>query len=397
MNAAQLYRQAFALISEEDGKACFAIKEDQITPPSDDVLALVERGRPGLEELHRAADLAECDWGLPLSQAGFFEAMQVHSKARQLAALAYLRARVAFQARRDGQALNDLLALMAMARHVGMGRFYVCGLVQFAIEQIVIRGAAPAVPRQDQATLEVAMARIDGLPASLGLSDAARAEKAYFLDTYRAEVDKLTPVEIPNYLGSLHAPTVAEAILAHTEGHPTRLLELLDSTGPAFDELAEIYSRPFDQIEPAVVASRAAYAATNPLALSILEQSERMRPAWEKAVADRALFRAALAIAAGGTGQHASVHDPFGTGPFRYRPLDGGFELMSQYEVTFFDGAKTVRLPASLIVGSTMGAGWRTQSPALLAPLGSRRLPTACVQWEDRRHAPGCHAFLLHS
>jgi hypothetical protein len=358
MNAAQLYRQAFAMISQEDGEACFAVGEDQITPPAANLLALLERARSALEELHGAANLAECDWGLPLSGAGFSEASELHSKARQLAVLACLRARAAFQEGRGRSALDDLLALLAMARHVGRGRFYVCGLVQFAIEQTAIRVAAPAVLQQDRATLEDAMARIDGLPAPLALSDAIRAEKSYFLDTCRAEFEKLTPAELPKHLGLLYAPALAEAILAHTEGHPTRLVGLVYKTGPAFDELAEICARPFDQIEPALAAFRAAHAATNPLALAVLEESERMRSAWQKAVANRALFRAALAVAAGGARELASVKDPFGNGPFRYRPLEGGFELMSQYQqLAFVDAAKSMRLPVSLIVGSIKRGG----------------------------------------
>ena len=45
--------------------------------------------------------------------------------------------------------------------------------------------------------------------------------------------------------------------------------------------------------------------------------------------ARRAMLRAALAVAAGGPGRLKDHPDPFGTGPFATRPVDGGYELKS--------------------------------------------------------------------
>jgi hypothetical protein len=294
MNAASFYRRAFALIPEQDGRAYFSIGDEQIVQRPDSLLALLERGRPALEEVHHAAELVDYNWGFHLSSRGFTEAMQVHSKARQLAILAGLRAAVAFQEGRDPDAFTDLLDVLGLARHVGTGRLYVCGLVQFAIEQTAFGIAAPFVPRQAPATLAAAMARLDALHPPLDLSEATQAEKTYFLNTCDAEFRAIPPAELPDALRKLYPFARAEAILVLTGGDQDRLLDLVATTAPRFDELAEIYRLPLADIEPALAAFRADRETTNPLALEIVEQGEKMRPAWERATVLRAHFRAAL-------------------------------------------------------------------------------------------------------
>src|SRR5262249_21300794 len=121
--------------------------------------------------------------------------------------------------------------------------------------------------------------------------------------------------------------------------------------------LAEIYRLPMAHIEPALSTFRGAHGATNPLALAIVEQAERMRAPWERATVFRALFRAALAVAWGGDEQLSTLPDPWGDSPFTYRPLPGGFELESQYQMLVFDGVTRTRMPARLRVWPSTEGG----------------------------------------
>jgi hypothetical protein len=355
MNAAPIYRRAFALIPEKDQKEYFSIREEEIAQRADNLMALLERGRSALEELHRGAQLAACDWEFPLSSSGFMESMQVHGKARQVAILACLRAAVAFQEGRDSDAFEDLLDVLVLARHIGTGGLYVYGLVQFAIEQTVIGIASPFVPRQAPATLAAAMARLDAKPPPISLPEAAQAEKAFFLATSPAEFREVPPDELPDTLQKLYSPARAEAILAITGGDQERLFDLVAATAPRFDDLAAIYRLPWADIEPALAAFCTAHETTNPFALVILEQAERLRPGWEKATVFRALFRAALAVAWGGDEQLGSIQDPFGDGPFAYQAVAGGFELESRYQSLVFDGAERGRRPTRIRFGSSDG------------------------------------------
>ncbi len=351
MNAADLYHRAFDLLSEKDNKVLSSLREDQLTPDNAGLMSIINRATHALEHMHAATKRADCNWGFPLSQSGFMESMKVNSSARRLAMLASVRARIAFHQGRLGDALDDLLALLALARHVGRGRIYVSLLVQFAIEMMAIGAAAPSLPRQDRTTLEAAAARLDFMPESATASDATQAEKVYFLDAYRAEAMRVSPADLPQHIRMAYPGSHAELILTRTGSDPARLLALIEQTGPAFDELADIWALPYDRIDPALVAFRAAHAEANPLALAILEQNERMRPAWERATAQRALFRAALAVAAGGVEQLASVPDPFGAAQFHLRSFAGGFELTSVYEAMTFDGIAWSRQPVRLVAG----------------------------------------------
>ena len=58
------------------------------------------------------------------------------------------------------------------------------------------------------------------------------------------------------------------------------------------------------------------------------------------------LLKAAIAVVRGGPEKLEAIKDPFGTGPFEYRPLDKGFELKSK--LLFHDQ------PVSLTVGQGM-------------------------------------------
>ncbi len=42
-------------------------------------------------------------------------------------------------------------------------------------------------------------------------------------------------------------------------------------------------------------------------------------------------MRAAITIVQGGAEKAKETRDPFGDGPFEYRPFDGGFELRSKF------------------------------------------------------------------
>ncbi len=352
MNAADLYHRAFDLLPEKDSKVLSALREDQIRTDNSALLSIMDRAAPALEHMHSATKLADCDWNVSFSETGFMEAMKVHSKARLLAVLANTRARLALLQGRLGDALDDQVAMLALARHVGQGRLYISLLVQFPIEGMAIASAAPTLPRQDRTALEKAITRIDSMPESVTMSDVTRAEKVYFLDANRAGAMQVSPADLPQYIRTTYEGELGEAILARTEGDPALLVALIDQSGPAFDEMAAIWALPPARIDPAVAEFRARYAETNPMALSILEQSARIRPAWQRSVAQRALFRAALAIAAGGAQQLASVPDPFGDGPFQYRSFAGGFELTSVYEAMTFDGAAFSRRPVRLVVGA---------------------------------------------
>ena len=72
---------------------------------------------------------------------------------------------------------------------------------------------------------------------------------------------------------------------------------------------------------------------TNPFSRLVLPSLKGVRELRDINTANWALFRAAIRLARDGEDSLASVKDPFGDGPFKYKKLAGGFRLTSQYQV----------------------------------------------------------------
>jgi hypothetical protein len=67
------------------------------------------------------------------------------------------------------------------------------------------------------------------------------------------------------------------------------------------------------------------------LATGELETMGFLRKVYDQARARRAMFQAAVAIVhRGGPARPKEFEDPFGAGPFKYRALPKGFELLSK-------------------------------------------------------------------
>lgn len=339
MNAATEYRRAFALLPASGfGMAC-AIGPEPAVQTEETIPVLIERAGPALEGLHRAAALPDCDWAVPLAPEGLVVLYEIQRRARHLAVAAGHRARARFEAHRDDEALADALAIRALGRHVGSAGWYTSGLVGLAIEDAANDVAAPYLARQDRATLEEFRAALDALPRSMPLAEVLRHEGAFFLAACPAEIAALDPAQIADHVRALFGAGAPEAgsedparsipeqllaalpidptqipaevletlfpigrgdaILRQTGGDRGRLLDLIRGNGPRFDELADVYALPAEQIGPALAAYRATHATSNPLALWIADGAARMRLCWERHDARESRFRARLATALG--------------------------------------------------------------------------------------------------
>ncbi len=144
-NAAIQYWKAFSLMPTLD-KDQEKILENWTTAPLDDaVKKLIADSQNSLMFMHRAAKSPYCDWGLDYND-GMNLLLPHLQKARDLAHLAALRARYEFELGNKQAAMNDAMAMMTMARHVGRDSVMICILVQYVIEGLTIDLVAPYVP-----------------------------------------------------------------------------------------------------------------------------------------------------------------------------------------------------------------------------------------------------------
>lgn len=123
------------------------------------------------------------------------------------------------------------------------------------------------------------------------------------------------------------------------------MLELVEGVVPCLADLAEVMDLPRDRFEPALDAFKSREGGINPYAGSVVEKAEAMRYATDRTGVLWTMALAASAMIGDGPDRFESIADPYGDGPFAYRPLDEGFELRSALH-------REGGLPAVLYVGT---------------------------------------------
>jgi hypothetical protein len=291
MNAADLYRRAFACLPEAElGSYSRLLGRDD--PETD---RLVQRGRDSLELLHDAGRCTECDWG---PEAALGVPVGDFSGGRYLAMLTLLRADGSFRRGDDGAGLDDLAAVMALGRHIGRGK-YVSGLASFPIEDLAVTKAIEVLGRLDSETRRAFAERLGLLPAFPELSEALRAEKTYFRAAYRDKFASLGDGDLsqsiraefglpaqaagpPGFLeGVFPAGDPAERMLLASGETRSGLLLLADEVLVAFDTLIEIAEGAGDAAVEKLSALESA-AQSNPLLFDVLRTFDMMRPLWDR-------------------------------------------------------------------------------------------------------------------
>jgi hypothetical protein len=316
-NAALKYWQAFALMPRFD-EAQQAILTERDRPLDKAAHKLIEDGKNSLANLHRGAELRQCDWGLNLLEDGI-EALLPHlSKARELANLGLLRARWNFEQRKFQAGLDDVGDVLTLCRHVGTDGTLISLVVQMAIEQASIELTARYLPAFDAEDHRRLAARLDALPPGGTISAAVLMERE------TAAKWMMRQLRAQNY-GVNHALEAAVRAAGGPAG-PTKQLEELIAN---YEELARIAALPRDQFETKWAAAQKKLEG-NAFARQLLPALDKVYDAAERNRTVWALLHAAHAVAQGGPDRLKDFPDPVGSGAFEYREFPGGFELKSK-------------------------------------------------------------------
>ncbi len=289
MNAADLYRKAFARLPEETLDAISRHRSHD----DPDAERFFERGHDALDLLHQAVRCAQCDWD---EEAGTTIPATDFSGGRRLALLALLRSERSFRRGDDRAGLEDLAAVMTLGRHLGQNK-YVSGLIVFPIEDTAATNAFEVVGRLDSESCRAFAERLDALPAFRDLPDALRAEKAYIRATYYDMFATQDDGDVSPLIRTLFAPAattdgspdqiegfppageMAERILLASGGARSGMLALAGEVLAALDTLAEIAERGEDASGKLSTLRNA--ALSNPLLADELRTFDIVRPLWQ--------------------------------------------------------------------------------------------------------------------
>jgi hypothetical protein len=330
-NAALQYWQAFSQLPALD-KDQDKLLGELLSVAVDDaaVTKLRAAAHQSLTFLHRGAALKNCDWGLDYND-GISMLMPHLGKSRDLARLAALEARWAFEKGHWKLGRRNMTSIMVLARHVGRDPVMISLLVRLNLEGLVVDTVAPYVP-EIKASHAQALEMFAAMPPAVTLEQSILFEKKWFAawigPKLREEEQRRKGAgwELWNQLvsGADSPPSLKDI---KTLDEATRLIEEML---PTYDEMATIAALPNDQFEAQYPAFKQRVKAKYPLTALILPAIDQLRAKEQRQQARMAMLLAGIAVAESGPGKLAELKDPFGTGPFEYRTLDKGFELKSK-------------------------------------------------------------------
>jgi hypothetical protein len=335
-NAAVKYWQAFALLPALDKDQEKLLEEWKKVPLDAAALKLIDASAGSRVYLHRGAKLPRCDWSLDYED-GILLRLPFLPKTLPLARLTALHARHEFERGHGEAGWEDVAALLKMARDVEQTPIMIANLVGYRLESIGIEAACPYL-LELKPVLPAAPAFLESPPAAVTLRQLVLKEKQIGPLWLIRELKEAESREAGSWQGLwkevLSAPgeelQAQDREAIQSAKTFAQAIKMLEDLLPLSDELAEVAGLPwkeFDARYPQFVAKAKASAA---LAGYLLPSLDRFVAAERRIEAQRAMFKAAVAVVRGGPQALKDLPDPFGDGPFAYRALERGFELKSK-------------------------------------------------------------------
>jgi hypothetical protein len=323
-NAALRYWQAFEGLGQMQPDPADYLDADSLKPLDDAARLLLNQRQASLLYLRRGAAQPSCDWGLHLEDGPGLLLPHIQ-KSRDLARLACLSMRRHFEEGRPHEALEDLGAVLMLARNLGADHTMIAMLVQFAIESLAYQSAAPYLMHLDAKGLEALAARLNKLPPTATLRRSIELENEHMIGWLIGQIKKkIDPQVIEKIMGGEGSFTVVFKL----KGEEGAIKEL-EGLQKDYKELVKILALPRAE-QRAKQAELMKKMVTNQFGKLLIPAIEKVQAAEDKMEVRRALFRAAIALAGGGADAARQVKDPAGDGPFEVTKLDRGYELRSK-------------------------------------------------------------------
>jgi len=329
-NAALQYWLAFSQLPALDKDQEKLLAEWNTVSVDDPAVSnLLGASQQSLMFLHRGMALKQCEWGLEYDD-GISMLMPHLAKSRDLARLAALDARRAFENRNWKAGRRDTASMMVLARHIGRDPFIIALLVRIAIEGIIVDSVAPYVPDM-KASYADAVATFDAAPQAITLEQSIRFEKkwaaGWIVPNLKKEEQREKGGGLKLWKKFLDADTPAAVKdMATLE----EVIKLVEDGLPVYDDLARIVALPNNQFDEQYPAFKQKTKAEHPVAALLIPAIEQVRAKEQRQQARMAMLMAGIAVVESGPDKLKEIKDPFGKGPFEYRALDKGFELKSK-------------------------------------------------------------------
>jgi hypothetical protein len=329
-NAAIKYWQAFSHLPVLDNDQEKLLDDWNKAPIDAKALKLLQNSQTSLLCLRRGASLQRCDWALDYDD-GLGLLLPHLPKSRNLARIASLQARHDFAQGRVKDAVENLKAVLVLARHVNSDPILYCNGMRYAIEGMAVEALARELQRLDADGLKGLSAKLDRLPQGVTISQGLVWEKKHALEAVVAELQRLQKGNVTNWREKVIAIfniKENQDALQKIEDLP-KAIERMRDCAPLYDQLAKLAALPKEQFDRQYPDFIKKARTGNPMAAALFPTIDKLIANDYRSQAQMALLKAALAVVEGGPARLKEIRDPFGTGPFSYHDLDKGFELKS--------------------------------------------------------------------
>jgi len=244
-NAALNYWQAFAFMPSLSREVDNTSTIQGIVRPVDQKLVqVIRQSESALQLFHRGAKLSHCDWQLDLRKNGFETWLPHLDKAHPFIRFPLLRARYRFEQGRDIEAIDDIIATMALSRHVTRD-----GTVQgfergYIMEETTIFVVAAYLPEMSSEALDTLAARLSSLPQRTPLRESILNERKS-LEWIIAKVEESDQKRLQELCRSLTGSDAKADALLKTSGGAKGLVKLAVEMRPLYEEAALLPLLPF--------------------------------------------------------------------------------------------------------------------------------------------------------
>jgi hypothetical protein len=335
-NAADVYQPAFAWAARL-GTEDRARLRDAATRPLDDpaVSLLIERARPALEAIRRAATIDRCHWTREVLTDDDLNQDQLSVFNLDAIRVACLSARREAHRGRVRAALDEVFAALSLAHRIGTGGVIMARVFECSGEAVAIQALGGLLTDLDPRALDDLARRFDALPAPEPASATIIGpEERYIRNSLRTKVATRGPVfNGDDWPEAGFQTDVAAALQPLTGDNRARILAHLEATGPAFAELARRLDLPRQECRAALDEFAKQSHATQPIVASLVDAAWGCRNVVDRMLAFRAMLHAGIALVGSGEAAFRAVADPFGTGPFGLDRLGRGFRIRSALSV----------------------------------------------------------------
>lgn len=333
--AAVEYWQGFALLPQMDDARQKIVANVSSTPIDPGVRKLIEDCGPALTQLHRGSVCGTCDWNLH-TEDGYRMLMPHLAKGRELARLAFLRARERMEDRQYLPAATDVCDALVLARRLGAVAVPIAVLVEDNVEQTAVDAIGPHLRQLDSSTVAILSERLGELPAGVSLLDSLRVERQIGLEALITYLNNMPVTDDWRQrltegmgIGGPENPEPDAQNQLRSVQSPQQLARQLAGLRPLYDQYPAALKLPQDQAHARFDQIRQKAQAI-PLGTYVLTDYARFYDKHMAAQTRLAMLRAAVAVVQHGQDQLKDFPDPATGQAFEYRPQGNGFELQSK-------------------------------------------------------------------